>query len=121
VLQNDDQHRPRRVLGRAPVHNVKQAINDGLSVLWLSANDVYMVTPFTPNAKGDANRRLTRETCFGEFREEEKEAYSKVLGPFENPGPTSATSSARAPSFPSTAAVTGPARSRITGSSKAPA
>ena len=68
-------------------NNVKQAIADGLSVLWLSANDVYMVTPFTPNAKGDANRRLTRETCFGEFREEEKEAYSKVLGPFDNPGP----------------------------------
>jgi hypothetical protein len=67
--------------------NVKQAIADGLSVLWLSANDVYMVTPFTPNAKGDANRRLTRETCYGEFREEEKEAYAKVLGPFENPGP----------------------------------
>lgn len=68
-------------------HNVKRAIADGLSVLWLSANDVYMVTPFTPNAKGEVNRRLTRETCFGEFREEEKEAYSKVLGPFENPGP----------------------------------
>jgi hypothetical protein len=67
--------------------NVKAAIAGGLSVLWLSANDVYMVTPFTPNAAGDANRRLTRETCYGEFREEEKDAYSKVLGPFENPGP----------------------------------
>lgn len=68
-------------------HNVKQGIADGLSILWLSANDVYMVTPFTPNAAGQANRRLTRETCYGEFREEEKEAYSKILGPFENPGP----------------------------------
>jgi hypothetical protein len=68
-------------------HNVKKAINDGLSVLWLSANDVYMVTPFTPGAQGAANRRLTRETCYGEFREEEKEAYSKVLGPFEKTGP----------------------------------
>ncbi|MES2598516.1 MAG: N,N-dimethylformamidase beta subunit family domain-containing protein [Verrucomicrobiota bacterium] len=67
--------------------NVKQAIANGLSVLWLSANDVYMVTPFTPNAQGSPNRRLTRETCYGEFREEEKEAYAKVLGPFENPGP----------------------------------
>ncbi len=67
--------------------NVKQAIGEGVSVLWLSANDVYMVTPFTPNTKGEANRRLTRETCYGEFREEEKEAYAKVLGPFENPGP----------------------------------
>ena len=67
--------------------NVKQAIQNGLSVLWLSANDVYMVTPFTSNAKGDPNRRLTRKTCYGEFREEEKEAYAKVLGPFENPGP----------------------------------
>jgi hypothetical protein len=46
-----------------------------------------MVTPFSANAAGVTNRRLTRETCFGEFREEEKEAYSKVLGPFENPGP----------------------------------
>jgi hypothetical protein len=67
--------------------NVKTAIAQGVNVLWLSANDVYMVTPFTANAKGDANRRLTRETCYGEFREEEKEAYAKVLGPFENPGP----------------------------------
>jgi len=67
--------------------NIKQAIEKGLSILWLSANDVYMVTPFSPNADGKPNRRLTRETCFGEFREEEKEAYAKVLGPFENPGP----------------------------------
>ena len=67
--------------------NVKKAIADGLSVLWLSANDVYMVTPFTSNERGDLNRRLTRQTCYGEFREEEKEAYAKVLGPFENPGP----------------------------------
>ncbi|MCX6856739.1 MAG: twin-arginine translocation signal domain-containing protein [Verrucomicrobia bacterium] len=67
--------------------NVKQAIEKGLSVLWLSANDVYMVTPFTANAQGSANRHLTRETCFGEFREEEKDAYAKVLGPFENTGP----------------------------------
>jgi hypothetical protein len=67
--------------------NVKQAILEGLNILWLSANDVYMVTPFSANAKGEANRRLTRETCYGEFREEEKEAYAKVLGPFENPGP----------------------------------
>lgn len=67
--------------------NVKNAIAQGVNVLWLSANDVYMVTPFTPNAKGAANRRLTRQTCYGEFREEEKAAYSKVLGPFENPGP----------------------------------
>lgn len=67
--------------------NVKTAIAEGMSVLWLSANDVYMVTPFSANAAGAANRRLTRETCYGEFREEEKEAYAKVLGPFENPGP----------------------------------
>lgn len=67
--------------------NVKQSIDKGLNILWLSANDVYMVTPFSSNAHGQPNRRLTRETCFGEFREEEKEAYSKVLGPFDHPGP----------------------------------
>jgi len=68
-------------------HSVKTAIERGTNVLFLSANDCYMVTPFTPNAKGEALRRLTRETCYGEFSETEREAYSKVLGPFENPGP----------------------------------
>ena len=68
-------------------NSVKSAINEGVNVLFLSANDCYMVTPFTPNARGDALRRLTRQTCYGEFREDEKAAYSKVLGPFENPGP----------------------------------
>ena len=67
--------------------SVKAAIEAGTNVLFLSANDCYMVTPFTSNAKGEELRRLTRQTCYGEFREEEKEAYSKVLGPFENPGP----------------------------------
>ncbi len=71
--------------------NVRRAIDEGMSVLWLSANDVYMVTPFTANSRGVPNRRLTRETCYGEFREEEKEAYAKVLGPFENPGPDERT------------------------------
>ncbi|MDB6073706.1 MAG: hypothetical protein JWO89_1346 [Verrucomicrobiaceae bacterium] len=68
-------------------HSVKTAITEGVNVMFLSANDCYMVTPFTANARGDKLRRLTRETCYGEFREEEKAAYSKVLGPFENPGP----------------------------------
>jgi hypothetical protein len=68
-------------------NSVKKAIDEGVNVLFLSANDCYMVTPFTPNDRGDPLRRLTRQTCYGEFREEEKQAYSKVLGPFENPGP----------------------------------
>jgi hypothetical protein len=66
---------------------VKQGIAGGLSVLWLSANSVYMVTPFSESSSGQADRVLTRQTCYGEFREEEREAYAKVLGPFENPGP----------------------------------
>ena len=68
-------------------HSVKAAIDAGTSVLFLSANDCYMVTLFTPNEQGAPLRRLTRQTCYGEFRDEEKEAYAKVLGPFENPGP----------------------------------
>lgn len=67
--------------------NVKTAIDQGVSVLFLSANDCYMVTPFTPSSAGAANRILTRQTCYGEFREEERSAYSKVLGPFDKPGP----------------------------------
>ena len=68
-------------------HSVKAAIDQGVDVLFLSANDCYMVTPFTANARGQDLRRLTRQTCYGEFREEERQAYPKVLGPFENPGP----------------------------------
>ena len=68
-------------------NSVKAAIQEGTNVLFLSANDCYMVTPFTANARGEDLRRLTRQTCYGEFRQEEKDAYSKVLGPFENPGP----------------------------------
>lgn len=67
--------------------SIKTAITEGLNVLFLSANDCYMVTPFTPSSSGAANRILTRQTCYGEFREEERSAYAKVLGPFENPGP----------------------------------
>lgn len=68
-------------------HNVKAAIEQGVNVLFLSANDIYMVTPFTPSSKGAPNRILTRETCYGEFREDERTVYAKTLGPFENPGP----------------------------------
>jgi len=69
-------------------HNVQNAIEEGdLNVLWLSANSVYMVSPFTPSGSGQPDRVITRETCYGEFREEEQEAYAHILGPFENPGP----------------------------------
>lgn len=30
---------------------------------------------------------LTRQTCYGEFREDERSTYGKVLGAFANPGP----------------------------------
>jgi hypothetical protein len=72
---------------RRQYDNVKTGIEQGVNVLFLSANDIYMVTPFTDSGKGQPKRTLTRQTCYGEFREEEKAAYSKVLGPFENPGP----------------------------------
>jgi hypothetical protein len=67
--------------------NVKAAIEQGVNVLFLSANDCYMVTPFTAASNGAANRVLTRQTCYGEFREDERSTYGKVLGPFANPGP----------------------------------
>lgn len=68
-------------------HAMQGAIDAGVNVLWLSANCVYMVSPFTDSASGAPLRRLTRETCYGEFRPEEEEAYGHMMGPFENPGP----------------------------------
>lgn len=101
--------------------NVKQAIASGLSVLWLSANDVYMVTPFTANARGEPNRRLTRETCYGEFRKEEKTRTPKSSATSRIQARMRERSSAPAPSSPSTAAATGPVPCPVTGSSPAPA
>ncbi len=68
-------------------HAVEEAIQRGANVLWLSANSVYMVSPFSPSSSGRANRIITRVGSFGPLRKEEADAYGHMMGPFDVYGP----------------------------------
>ena len=71
----------------AQYQTVEQAINEGVNVLWLSGNSVYMVSEFSQNTNGRERRRIERVASYGPLREEEIESYGKILGPFETHGP----------------------------------
>src|SRR6185295_15969770 len=71
--------------------NVKAATEAGTHVLWLCANAVYMVSPFTAGADGRPNRAITRVASYGEMSAEEKEAYGHMMGPFKWAGPDEST------------------------------
>ena len=59
---------------------VKTAIHDrGVSALWLCGNSVFGVTPFSPSARGRANRVLTRTGIFGGLTDEEIKAEIGVF------------------------------------------
>ncbi|MEZ6091982.1 MAG: DUF6605 domain-containing protein, partial [Pirellulaceae bacterium] len=66
---------------------VANGIDEGVDILWLSANSVYMVSPFSPSSSGQPNRIITRTGSFGPLREEESKTYGKIMGPFETHGP----------------------------------
>jgi hypothetical protein len=66
---------------------IEKAIEEGVHVLWLSANCVYMVSPFSPNGAGQPLRRLTREGCYGELRAEELKAYGSLFAGIRSAGP----------------------------------
>ncbi len=60
---------------------IQQAIAAGVNVLWLSANSVYMVSPFSAAANGRANRVIERVGSYGPLREDELKAYAQHFGP----------------------------------------
>ena len=51
---------------------LRQAVRDGMSILFLSANTAYMMSPFTPASDGRANRVITRTGPFGPLSEAER-------------------------------------------------
>lgn len=71
----------------AQYHTIETAINEGVNVLWLGGNAVYMVSEFSMNARGDQRRRIERVASYGPLRDDELESYGKILGPFETSGP----------------------------------
>lgn len=66
---------------------LRQSVQQGVSLLFLSANVAYMMSPFEPASDGRELRVITREGPFGGLTEAEKQAYPHILGPFERSGP----------------------------------
>lgn len=69
---------------------LQNAVQEGVSILFLSANTAYMVSPFTPASCGAADRIITRTASFGPMSEEETKAYGHIMGPFPSAGPDEA-------------------------------
>lgn len=67
--------------------SLMQAVREGVSLLFLSANVSYMMSPFTPASDGRPARVITRAGPYGTLSEEEKTTYATILGPFETAGP----------------------------------
>ena len=66
---------------------MESAIAQGVNVAWLSANSVYMVSPFEPASGGQADRIISRAGCYGDLRTEETDAYARLFGPLQSAGP----------------------------------
>jgi hypothetical protein len=55
---------------------MKDAIEKGVSILWLSGNSVHGVTPLTPSLKRQTNRTITRVGAFGGMTEASIREYA---------------------------------------------
>jgi len=66
---------------------VERAIEEGVNVLWLSGNSVFIVSPFSPNSTGSPNRIMTRTGCYGPLREDEIESYARLFAGLTSKGP----------------------------------
>jgi hypothetical protein len=66
---------------------VKDAIAEGMSVLWLSANSVFAVSPFEPSSGGTANRIIWRKGVFGGLTAEEMKSAERVVRGITYRGP----------------------------------
>lgn len=68
-------------------HAMEKAIEQGANIAWLSANSVYMVSPFEPSTGGQPDRIISRVGCYGDLRTEETDAYGRLFGPLQSAGP----------------------------------
>ncbi|MEM7014627.1 MAG: N,N-dimethylformamidase beta subunit family domain-containing protein, partial [Verrucomicrobiota bacterium] len=68
-------------------HRVDSAIQNGLNVLWLCGNSVFIDSPFTDSASGQPNRIITRRGCFGELRQDEIDSYARHFDTLKSTAP----------------------------------
>ena len=66
---------------------VKAAMNDGVSLIWLCGNSVFIDAPFSDSSSGQPNRIISRAGCFGDLREDEVESYSPMFAGLKPTGP----------------------------------
>ena len=71
----------------AQYETIRNAISDGLNVLWLCGNSVFIDSPFSPSSAGVANRIIERRGCFGELRQDETDSYARILGALKSTAP----------------------------------
>ena len=100
---------------------IEAAIEQGVNVAWLSANSVYMVSPFEASTVGQPDRIISRMGCFGDLRTEETDAYGRLFGPLRSAGPDERRIIARGVLSRSTEVVIGFARAATIGCSREPA
>lgn len=62
----------------------------GTSLLFLSGNTAYIVSPFEASGNGRANRVISRQATFGPLSELEQKTYGHMIGPFTYAGPDEA-------------------------------
>jgi hypothetical protein len=71
----------------AQYRTIEAAIENGVNVLWLSGNSVYMVSEFSRDSQGKERRTITRVASYGPLRSDEVGKYGDILGPFPFNGP----------------------------------
>lgn len=66
---------------------IEKAIDEGVNILWLCGNSVFVVSPFSPSSSGSADRIITRTGCFGPLREDEIESYAPLFAGLKDKAP----------------------------------
>jgi hypothetical protein len=66
---------------------VKEGIEKGVNVVWLSGNACFAVSPFEPSTRGSANRIIWRKGLFGGLTPDEIKADEKVFKGISYRGP----------------------------------
>jgi hypothetical protein len=68
-------------------HAVESAINNGVNILWLCGNSVFVVSPFSSSSSGHQNRIITRTGSFGPIRKDEHESYEDLFAGLQGQAP----------------------------------
>lgn len=66
---------------------VETAFQEGVSLLWLCGNSVFIDSPFEPSSDGRPDRIIYRRGCYGELRADELESYAGLFAGLQSTAP----------------------------------